>query len=158
MLFQCQLFILVFLPLAIFAYYAASGRTSVRQTVLIAASLFFYGWWDIRFIPLLAAQIGATWLLALLAARTNNKFFLFTGIFVNLMSLGTFKYFDFIIKTLEAVNGVTLPHANFVLPIGISFFSFQLISYLVDRMRNDAPIYPFRPFGGVPKTSPEKQH
>ena len=62
------------------------------------------------------------------------------------MSLGTFKYFDFIIKTLEAVSGVTLPHANFVLPIGISFFSFQLISYLADRLRNDAPIYPFRPF------------
>jgi D-alanyl-lipoteichoic acid acyltransferase DltB (MBOAT superfamily) len=146
MLFQSQFFILVFLPLAIFVYYTASGSTSVRQTVLIAASLFFYGWWDIRFIPLLAGQIGATWLLALLAARTNNKFFLFTGIFVNLMSLGTFKYFDFVIKTLETVSGVTLPHADFVLPIGISFFSFQLISYLADRLRNEAPIYPFRSF------------
>jgi alginate O-acetyltransferase complex protein AlgI len=146
MLFQSQFFILVFLPLTIFAYYAASGSTAVRQTVLIVASLFFYGWWDFRFVPLLIGQIGATWLLAVLAARMNSKLPLFTGIFINLMSLGTFKYFDFLVKTLEALSGVTLTHTNFVLPIGISFFSFQLISYLVDRLRNDAPIYPFRPF------------
>jgi D-alanyl-lipoteichoic acid acyltransferase DltB (MBOAT superfamily) len=146
MLFQSQFFILVFLPASLLAYYLVAASAPRRQWVLIAASLFFYGWWDVRFIPLLLGQIGATWVLALLAARTNRRAFLIVGICVNLISLGTFKYLDFALKSLEAVTATTLPHANIILPIGISFFSFQLISYLVDRLRDDAPIYPFRQF------------
>src|SRR5579863_1635435 len=122
MLFQSQGFILLFLPVAVLSYYLVAGSVVTRQYVLIAASLFFYGWWDVRFIPLLVGQIGATWLMALLAARAKSRLFLFAGIFVNLMALGTFKYFDFITKTLEAVTATTLPHANLALPIGISFF------------------------------------
>src|SRR5205814_10294825 len=64
----------------------------------------------------------------------------------NLASLGTFKYLDFMLASIEAAGGFNLPRAHFILPIGISFFSFQLISYLVDRMRAQAPTYPFRPF------------
>ncbi len=65
---------------------------------------------------------------------------------INLASLATFKYLDFLIGIVQSVIGVDLPRAHVVLPIGISFFSFQLISYLVDRMRKDAPLYPLRPF------------
>ncbi len=68
------------------------------------------------------------------------------GVILNLAALATFKYLDFLLATAGAVIGAALPRADLVLPIGISFFSFQLISYLVDRMRGDAPIYPFRPF------------
>src|ERR1700734_1564219 len=146
MLFQSQGFILLFLPVAVISYYLAAGSLVVRQYVLIAASLFFYGWWDVRFIPLLIGQIGATWLLAWLAERSGPNGWLLLGIVLNLTSLGTFKYLDFLLASAEAVIGVALPREHLVLPIGISFFSFQLISYVVDRMRNDAPIYPFRPF------------
>ncbi len=65
---------------------------------------------------------------------------------LNLASLATFKYLDFLIGSLQGRIGIELPRAHILLPIGISFFSFQLISYLVDRMRDDAPIYPLRPF------------
>ena len=68
------------------------------------------------------------------------------GVILNLFSLATFKYLDFLIGSAEALTGIALPRAGIVLPIGISFFSFQLISYLVDRMRGEAPIYPFRQF------------
>lgn len=146
MLFQSQGFILLFLPVAAISYYFAAGSVVARQYVLIAASLFFYGWWDVRFIPLLIGQIGATWLLAWLAERTGRNGWLVLGIVLNLASLGTFKYLDFVLASAEAMIGVALPREHLVLPIGISFFSFQLISYVVDRMRNDAPIYPFRPF------------
>jgi alginate O-acetyltransferase complex protein AlgI len=146
MLFQSQGFILIFLPIAVAAYYAVAASERARHAVLIAASLFFYGWWDWRFVPLLVGQITATWLLAYAHKRTGRNGWLYGGIALNLASLATFKYLDFLIATVQALIGVALPRANILLPIGISFFSFQLISYLVDRLRGDAPVYPFRPF------------
>ena len=146
MLFQSQGFTLIFLPLAVLAYYAVARSVAARQYVLIAASLVFYGWWDARFIPLLVGQITASWLLAVLGARLKRAWPLYAGIVLNLASLATFKYLDFLIGSLQGLIGVELPRAHILLPIGISFFSFQLISYLVDRLRDDAPIYPFRPF------------
>ena len=146
MLFQSQGFILLFLPLAVLTYYAAARSAPARQSVLIVVSLIFYGWWDARFIPLLLGQILATWMLAIWHQRSGRNAALVLGILVNLCSLATFKYLDFLIGSVEAVSGIVLPHASLVLPIGISFFSFQLISYMVDRMRSDAPIYPLRQF------------
>jgi alginate O-acetyltransferase complex protein AlgI len=118
----------------------------LRQWLLIGISLIFYGWWDARFVPLLVGQIAAIWLLSLLGARTGSRSPLVVGIALNLAALGTFKYLDFLLGIVEAATGIALPRAHLVLPIGISFFSFQLISYLADRFRNEAPIYPFRPF------------
>ena len=105
--------------------------------MLIAASLVFYAWWDARFLILPVAQITATWLLALAHERTGSKAALIAGIVLNLASLGTFKYLDFALQSVEAATGLALPRAHIILPIGISFFSFQLISYLVDRMRGE---------------------
>ena len=146
MLFQSQGFILIFLPLAVASYYAAAGSERVRHAVLIVASLVFYGWWDARFIALLVGQISATWLIALWHKRSGRAGLLALGIALNLASLATFKYLDFLLASAEELTGFALPRAHILLPIGISFFSFQLISYLVDRLRGDAPVYPFRPF------------
>jgi alginate O-acetyltransferase complex protein AlgI len=146
MLFQSQVYVLLFLPITVALYYAAAGSAALRQWVLIVASLVFYGWWDPRFIVLVVSQITATWLLTLLHERTGAKAWLAFGVVLNLASLGTFKYLDFLIASLETATGIALPRAHLILPIGISFFSFQLISYLVDRMRGEAPLYPFRPF------------
>ncbi len=146
MLFQSHAFVFVFLPALVALYYSVVRFLPARQWVLIFGSLVFYGWWDVRFIPLLVGQISATWLLAWLQARTGGRALLIAGIVLNLASLATFKYLDFLLASIETATGIVLPRAHVVLPIGISFFSFQLISYLVDRMRDDAPIYPFRPF------------
>jgi D-alanyl-lipoteichoic acid acyltransferase DltB (MBOAT superfamily) len=146
MLFQTQFFILVFLPILVITYYAVASWTVARQWVLIAGSLVFYGWWDIRFISLLVGQITASWLLAVLSRRLGTKWPLILGVLVNLSALATFKYLNFLVGIVETASGLTLFHSQIVLPIGISFYSFQLMSYLIDRMRNDAPIYPFRPF------------
>ena len=108
--------------------------------------MIFYGWWDVRFVALPVAQIAATWLLARVHARMQSRVPLIIGVVLNLLSLGTFKYLDFLLASIEAASGMTLPRAHIILPIGISFFSFQLISYLVDRMRGNAPIYPFHSF------------
>jgi alginate O-acetyltransferase complex protein AlgI len=146
MLFQSQFYVLVFLPAAASLYYAVAGSERIRQWLLIGASLVFYGWWDVRFVVLPIAQITMTWLMAGLHERSGSRAPLVAGVVLNLASLGTFKYLNFIIGSIGAATGVALPRADIILPIGISFFSFQLISYLVDRMRGHAPIYPFRPF------------
>lgn len=146
MLFQSQFFVLLFLPLTAFLYYAAAGSARLRQWVLIGASVVFYGWWDARFVILPISQISVTWILAVAHEHTGRKGFLVAGVVLNLASLGTFKYLDFLLASIEGASGIMLPRAQIILPIGISFFSFQLISYLIDRMRGHAPIYPFRPF------------
>ena len=152
MLFQSQFFILVFLPAVLAAYYVVAARARARQFVLIVASLTFYAWWDVRFVALVVGQIGITWALAKLDQRfrmnrqRRTKWLLGAGIVVNLASLGIFKYCDFLLDALSAVTGHSFGRADLVLPIGISFFTFQLISYLVDRWRDQAPIYPLRTF------------
>jgi alginate O-acetyltransferase complex protein AlgI len=146
MLFQTQPFILVFLPLTLAAFWLCAGSERWRQYALIAASLVFYSYWDVRFLPLLLGQIGITWVLARLSSEGRNLPVIVLGVLVNLGSLATFKYLDFLTTALETATGLALPRAGLVLPIGISFFSFQLISYLVDLRRGDAPLYPLRPF------------
>jgi alginate O-acetyltransferase complex protein AlgI len=145
-LFQSQIFVFVFLLPAVLAYYLRAHSQAWREWSLLAASLIFYGWWDVRFIPLLAGQIGITWLLTILHERTKSTWPLKAGVAVNLASLGTFKYFNFVFMSMMAGIGRPQEPFDIVLPIGISFFSFQLVSYLIDRMRNDAPVYPFRRF------------
>jgi alginate O-acetyltransferase complex protein AlgI len=146
MLFQSQVFVLVFLPVAVLAYYAGARARNWREWCLVTASLVFYGWWDVRFIPLLVGQIGITWALANLHERTKWRSALILGIVLNLASLGTFKYLNFVFTVVTAAFGTPRDPFGIVLPVGISFFSFQLVSYLIDRMRSDAPLYPFRRF------------
>src|SRR5262245_47215207 len=109
MLFQSQGFILIFLPLAVASYYMVAGSERARHAVLIAASIVFYGWWDARFIPLLLGQITATWLLARAHERTGQAAFLHGGIVLNLASLATFKYLDFLLASAESLTGLELP-------------------------------------------------
>ena len=88
MLFQSQIYVLLFLPLTVALYYAAARSPVLRHWVLIVASLVFYGWWDPRFIILVVAQISATWLLTLMHAQTGARAWLALGIVLNLASLG----------------------------------------------------------------------
>jgi D-alanyl-lipoteichoic acid acyltransferase DltB (MBOAT superfamily) len=146
MLFQTQGYVLIFLPLVAAAYYFSARSLQLRQYVLIVASLVFYAWWDVRFLILPVAQIAVTWWLSQAHGRTGRAGFLHAGVLLNLASLGTFKYLNFALASFAAAAGISVPQMSIVLPIGISFFTFQLISYLVDRMRGEAPLYPFRPF------------
>ena len=148
MLFHSQVFILLFLPATMALYFAVAGHAAWRQRVLIVASALFYAWWDVRFLPLLLGQILATWAVAALSDGGRNRGLVAFGIVLNLSSIFAFKYLDFVISNLQAL-GLTVPTAGLLLPIGISFFSFQLISYLVDLRRGDVPLYPLREFSLV---------
>ena len=147
MLFQSQEFILLFLPVAVGVFYALARHQALRQWWLIAASLVFYGWWDVRFLPLLTGQSLLTWLIVEFAIRKDWRWPLYFAIIANLTVLGVFKYLDFGATILEQVTGRNFAKASLILPIGISFYTFELISYLVDRLRGTAPRYGIRAFG-----------
>ena len=116
MLFHSQEFILLFLPVAVGIYYALARHPSARQWWLIAASLVFYGWWDIRFLPLLIGQTLVTWLIVELAIRKDWRWLLDFAIVANLSVLGLFKYLDFGASILQQVTGREFAKASLILP------------------------------------------
>ncbi len=142
MLFNSWVFILAFLPAALTAYHLLGRYHDARLALLCLASLVFYGYWDVRFLPLLVGSVLVNWLLARLAARAAVAPLAALGVAFNLGLLGLFKYADFFAESLLAVTGAPHERFNIVLPLGISFFTFQQISYLVDLKRGRA-----RPYG-----------
>ncbi len=140
MLFNSPIFILGFLPITLLLFLALRriGRRG-PMWLLLSASLVFYGWWDWRFLPLLLGSICGNHLLAgrILAAegRLEAKRWLVAGIAANLVLLGWFKYAMFVANVLGDVSGHAIGVGTVVLPIGISFFTFKQIAYLVDVHR-----------------------
>jgi alginate O-acetyltransferase complex protein AlgI len=141
MLFNSQLFILCFLPCALGLYYLAAPSRSLRQAVLVAASLAFYGYWNIRFVPLLVALTLANWLVVRAYGRWRQDALLVAGVVMNLAVLGVCKYANFAASSWDALWGGVHQNWGIVLPLGISFFTFQKISYLVDLRRGDRHVY-----------------
>jgi D-alanyl-lipoteichoic acid acyltransferase DltB (MBOAT superfamily) len=133
LLFQSQVFILIFVPLMLGAYYLSARHVAVRELILIVGSAIFYGWWDARFLPLISGQVVLSWALARLAGR--SPWLIPLGIVANLAVLALFKYADFAVETVEAAAGLQLPRSGLVLLIGISFYTFEIVSYLVDLRR-----------------------
>src|SRR5271165_4614950 len=146
MLFNSQAFICGFLPIVLALYYACAGHRVARQAIVVGASLFFYGWWDIRFVPLLAGLTVANWLIVRWFAASRARRVPVLGVALNLAVLGLFKYADFFRGTVDTVLGETFHPWNLILPLGISFFVFQKISYLIDLKRGDRHIYGFLDF------------
>ncbi len=141
MLFNSQTFVLLFLPCVLSLYYAAADRRRLRQGVMVAASLVFYGWWDVRFVPLLMGLTLANWLVVRAYGRWRRDAWLVGGVVLNLAVLGVCKYADFAADSLAWLLGTAHEPFGIVLPLGISFFTFQKISYLVDLRRGDRHLY-----------------
>jgi alginate O-acetyltransferase complex protein AlgI len=145
MLFNSAEFILIFLPLAYGGFVLSSrGGTTLPSILwLVAASLGFYAWWNWHLLGLLAGSICGNYLLGLLFVRRREKALLITAIAANLLALAWFKYCNFFIGTANTAFGLDLPLMEVVLPLAISFFTFQQIAYLVDVQRGSAPASSF---------------
>lgn len=141
MLFNSYAFLLVFLPAAILIYRFADPHPRLRMPVLILLSLVFYGYWDVRFLPLLVASILLNWLAAKYYVATKQGSIITAAIAANLLALGIFKYTNFFAETFTSL-GVPIGPFALALPLGISFFTFHHIMYLVDLRRGKAPEYP----------------
>ena len=140
MLFNSHLFLLGFLPAAILLYQLAGRSQQARILVLLALSLVFYGWWDIRFVPFLLGSILLNWAAARLFAMNRRRAVVTAAIVLDLAILGLFKYADFFAGSAAFLAGADVSPLGFVLPLGISFFTFHHIMYLADLRRGRAPL------------------
>jgi len=151
MLFNSYVFIFAFLPIVFFGFFRIGKHShTLAYLWLAAASLFFYGWWDIRFVGLLLGSIafnyGAGFLIGHSVARqsvSQSKTQLVIAVGVNLMLLGYFKYANFFAENLNHLAGTTLPIKEIFLPLGISFFTFTQIAFLVDTYQGKVKEYNF---------------
>src|SRR4051812_48787390 len=137
MLFSSYAFLFQFLPAVALAY-AVARRWSPRCGIwaLAFASLIFYGAWKPVYLLLLLASIGSTfWLGLKMEDLARRRTFGALGVALNLATLCYFKYTNFLFDSFTALSGAPLPFVNVILPLGISFFTFQQIAYLVDVMR-----------------------
>jgi alginate O-acetyltransferase complex protein AlgI len=131
--FNSLLFLLAFLPLALtLDALARSAWPQWRLALLVVLSFAFYGWWDLRLVPLLAISVAINWLAGVVFMRTRSRVVIPLAIGLDLLLLGVFKYLNFFADLLALIPGHAPPHFSIALPLGISFFTFQHIMYLVD--------------------------
>ena len=140
LVFSSLIFLYAFLPLN-FIFYSLSKNQTYRNWVLIVFSLIFYAWGEPVWVSLLIFSSLVDYFLGLAVEKYRgywqSKAFLITSITINLSLLGFFKYFDFIVQNINYLLGTGLPLHHFGLPIGISFYTFQTISYVVDVYRGE---------------------
>lgn len=138
MLFSSIPFLYWFLPCVVFLYFAAPR--GLKNTVLLLSSLFFYGWGEPVYVLWMLLAIVMAYLSGLLIERFRStlrlaRIFLVLSVSFSLAMLGYFKYADFFIRNFNAVTGLSVSLLKIALPIGISFYTFQILSYTVDVYR-----------------------
>jgi len=134
-------FLFYFLPAVLILYFLVPRV--LKNTVLLLFSLVFYAWGEPKYVFLMIATICLFYTCGLAIGKCQNspkwkKFWLITSIVVSLGLLGVFKYADFLIDSVNAVSGAKIPLLKLALPIGISFYTFQCLSYTIDVYRGNA--------------------
>lgn len=140
MIFSSAGFILAFLPLVLLGAVLLRrirGGTTALLVWLTMASLFFYGFWRAEYLVLICVSILVNWAFGIWIRKCaeTSRVPLFIGIVFNLLLIGFFKYFDFLIGNVNAFTGAGFSSWEIILPLGISFFTFQQIAYLVDTSK-----------------------
>ncbi|MBK1671110.1 hypothetical protein CKO28_24195 [Rhodovibrio sodomensis] len=140
MLFNSLPFIFLFLPAVLVGFHALSKSPRSAMVWLVSASLFFYAYWDWRYLPLLLASVAVNFALGRVLTALSERFaavpvarsILLLGVVANLLCLGYFKYAGFIAENVAAITGQDWHVGRIILPLAISFFTFQQITYLID--------------------------
>ena len=139
MLFSSIPFLYFFLPCVLVLYFAVPK--CLKNGVLMLVSLFFYAWGEPKYVFLMAATILIGYVTGILIEKFKgkalSKVFLAVSVIVDLGFLAYFKYADFFISNFNAATGLSLPLLRIALPIGISFYTFQILSYSIDVYRGD---------------------
>ena len=142
MVFSSFTFLLLFLPLTLLVYYLARG-TRARNLVLCLFSLVFYAWGEPVYVLLMLGSILINYLLGRLLGKLERpggrKLVLIGALTVNLGAIGLFKYGNFVLENLGLLLGTPLGRLSFALPLGISFYTFQILSYVLDVYRFKTP-------------------
>ncbi len=138
MVFSSILFLFKFMPLAFVIYYISPAKW--RNFTLLVLSLIFYSWGEARYFPLIMSSIFVNYVFGLLIDKykdneKNKKAIAALSVIFNLGALGYFKYTDFFIANINALCGTSVPLLHLTLPLGISFYTFQIMSYTIDVYR-----------------------
>ena len=141
MLFSSIPFLYYFLP-AVMAVYFLAPRT-LKNTVLLLASLVFYGWGEPKYLILMSFSIllfyGCGLAIGYASSQKWKRFWMLVSVVISVALLGIFKYADFFVGSFNAVTGLSIPLLRLALPIGISFYTFQCLSYAIDVYRGNVP-------------------
>lgn len=149
MVFTSAIFIFVFLPITLLLYYltCTTRKICFQNIVLLVASLVFYSWGGVQYTFLLVASTVVNYILGILidGAINKRKCLLIVGVLFNVIVLGIFKYFNFFVSVWEDIIHIWNPNYSvgapiIPLPIGISFFTFQILSYLIDVYRKNVKV------------------
>lgn len=150
MLFNSYEFIFAFLPLTFFIYFFLLNKRLIvgAKGFLVFTSLFFYSWWNIVYLPLILISMLFNYVVGnslnkRSQSKVNAKTVVTIGIVANLSLLGYFKYADFFIENFNVISGANIQPLNLLLPLAISFFTFQQIAYLVDSYKGLTKEYDF---------------
>ncbi len=135
MVFSSLIFVCVFLPITLFIYYISPNK--MKNYVLLLASLIFYSFGGMGYVILLLSVAGVHYLLGILINRyiKFRKVFLAAGVLFSIFILGYYKYMNFIVININDLLGSSIEVGEIILPIGISFYTFQSLSYLIDVYR-----------------------
>jgi alginate O-acetyltransferase complex protein AlgI len=144
-LFNSFPFIFGFLPISLIATYAFGRKQALAKLILAVLSLIFYAWWRLEYLPLLLFSIAFNYIIgdriqrAVAAERERQaKILLTVGVLIDVAMLGWFKYANFLVDNIDAVSGLSWHLEHIILPLAISFYTFQKIAYLVDSARGEA--------------------
>jgi alginate O-acetyltransferase complex protein AlgI len=145
MLFNSYEFIFLFLPVTLLIYVILvhNRKKEAAMTWLVAASLFFYGWWNPVYLLLIIGSMLFNYYTGVQLSNRQNRLILGIAIAVNLGLLGYFKYANFFVENISNLAGLGWNIEHIVLPLAISFFTFQQIAYLVDAYRRETSEYNF---------------
>ena len=134
MLFYTPVYLFIFFPLVAYFYYSFGSSKLNRKIYLILFSLFFYSYWEIKFLPIIIFSIIINFFFykLLVFSDINKKLLLWIGIIINLSILIIFKYADFIIDNYNFLFKSDIERLNIAFPLAISFFTFQSIVFLVN--------------------------
>ena len=149
MLFNSFEFIFLFLPISFFLWLTLCRKRlyGVALFALLISSVFFYGYWNPPYLVLLMLSIVVNFCIQRAitqeTSRRKIKFYLFLGVFINLLLIGYFKYANFFLSSIVALFGGRWIDREIFLPLGISFFTFQQIACLVDTYRGKIGRVPF---------------
>lgn len=149
MLFNSYIFIFLFFPLTLIGYYGLNhfGKHKAALAFLTAMSMWFYGYNNIYYLIILIVSILANYALSLCMNRarvqSHKRIFLCVGILLNIGILFYFKYYDFFIENLNVLLRSDFPLLRLVLPLGISFYTFQQLSYVIDSYKGECDTYGF---------------
>ncbi len=141
MLFSSIPFLYYFLPAVLLLYFLMPR--CLKNTVLLLASLVFYGWGEPKLLWLMIFTIALFYGCGLAIEKANStkwkKFWLTVSVTISVALLGLFKYADFFVSSFNAVTGLSVPLLRLALPVGISFYTFQCLSYTIDVYRGNVP-------------------